>query len=192
MWHKVMRLDLLIFSTSLILLCSCNSESPKAEPTSSLSPKAIEIKSSSFQQGQALPIDLSCSGNDLSPSLSWSKPPLETHTLALIMDDPDAPGGIWQHWLVYNIPGNSLSLDEGQAGIGTLENSALQGENDFQQLGYRGPCPPKGQNHRYFFRLYALDTRLDLKAGAKREDLDQAMRGHILATGELMGTFQGQ
>lgn len=175
-------------SVCCFVLLSCKPEQPHSEtvlPTSI----TLDLSSPSFQQGQVIPIQLTCSGQDLSPELSWSAPPLETHTLALVMDDPDAPKGIWQHWLVYNIPGNIRSLSSAQPQNESLENSALQGLNDFKHLGYNGPCPPQGQNHRYFFRLYALNTRLDIAAGASRDELEQAMQGHILAQGELMGQF---
>jgi len=180
-----------VLSLSLLIMLSCNSKPKQAEPTETpLQVKSIELKSAAFQQGQSIPIDLTCTGQDSSPELSWSAPPLETHTLALVMDDPDAPGGTWQHWLVYNIPGNSRSLSGTQPAKERLENTALQGTNDFEKLGYNGPCPPPGNNHRYYIRLYALNKQLELKAGASRNDLDQAMQGHIIAQGELMGTFK--
>jgi Raf kinase inhibitor-like YbhB/YbcL family protein len=104
-------------------------------------------------------------------------------SLALIVDDPDAPGGTWVHWVLYDLPAVTPSLPEGVQGAG------IDGKNDFNQTGYGGPCPPRGSNHRYFFKLYALDNITDLSPGATKRDLEKAMQGHILAQGQLMGTY---
>ena len=107
----------------------------------------------------------------------------------LIVDDPNPPAGTWSHWLLYNLPPSAHELPEHQPRTAELANGALQGKNDFGKVGYNGPCPPPGKPHRYFFRLYALDTKLDLKSGADRRTLDQAIKGHVIGEGELVGTF---
>jgi Raf kinase inhibitor-like YbhB/YbcL family protein len=112
------------------------------------------------------------------------------HSLALIVDDPDAPGGTWTHWLIWNIPAHLTALPEGVPAEDILENGARQGRNDFHRIGYGGPCPPPGKAHRYFFKLHALDTALDLKAGASRKELDRAMKRHIVSQAEWMGTYR--
>jgi Raf kinase inhibitor-like YbhB/YbcL family protein len=126
----------------------------------------------------------------VSPALYWSGVTPAARSLALIADDPDAPGGTWTHWMIWNIPAHQTALPEGVPAKETLENGIFQGTNDFRRIGYGGPCPPPGKAHRYFFRLYALDTALDLKAGARRQELAHAMKKHILAQAEWMGTFR--
>ena len=149
----------------------------------------IQLSTTSFTPGGAIPKNFTCSGADVSPELSWAAPPAGAKSMALIVDDPDAPAGTWNHWLLYNLPPSAHELPENQSRTPELANGALQGKNDFGKIGYNGPCPPPGKPHRYFFRLYALDTKLDLKSGADRRALDQAIKGHILAQAELMGTF---
>src|SRR5579885_2254223 len=149
---------------------------------------AFRLFSSSFAEGGWIPALHSCEGADLSPSLEWSGEPAETRSFALIVEDPDAPSGIWTHWLLYDIPPNVRQLAQG------FHSSALglKGANDFGKLAYGGPCPPKGHGpHRYFFRLYALDVHtLGLPAGVKRTELLAAMRNHILAETHTMGRFE--
>jgi Raf kinase inhibitor-like YbhB/YbcL family protein len=129
-------------------------------------------------------------GEDQSPPLHWSEPPSETKSIALICDDPDAPRGAWVHWVLFNLPAKVRELHEGVATTKTLDNGASQGKNDFGKIGYGGPAPPKGASHRYFFKLYALDVALDLAVGATKAQLEAAMKGHVLAHGQLMGTYQ--
>ena len=145
-------------------------------------PMEMMITSPSFNEGDPIPVQFSCDGDDLSPELVWSGIPEETASLALIMDDPDAPVGTWDHWILFNIPADSTGLSEGITGLG------IDGNNSWNQTGYGGPCPPSG-THRYFFKLYALDSTLDLEVGATKETLELAMEGHILAQAELMGIF---
>jgi Raf kinase inhibitor-like YbhB/YbcL family protein len=130
-----------------------------------------------------------CSGANVSPALSWNQPPPRTRSFALIVDDPDAPAGNWVHWVVYNLPASARQLPEHIPPGDAVAGGGKQGLNDFPQNGYGGPCPPPGNPHRYFFRLYALDTMLDLRAPTRRRDVDVAMKGHILAQGEWMGMF---
>ena len=149
----------------------------------------IQLSTNAFPAGGVIPKQFTCTGPDISPGLTWSAVPPGTHSIALIVDDPDAPAGTWNHWLLYNLPASVHELSENQPRTPQLANGALQGRNDFGKTGYNGPCPPPGKPHRYFFRLYALDTNLDLKAGADRHTLESAMKGHIVGQGELMGTF---
>lgn len=150
---------------------------------------AFQIESPAFKAGHAIPNEFTCTGRDLSPALSWSDPPEGTRSLALIVDDPDAPTGTWVHWVLFNLPASARSLPQAVAGKEKLDAGGVQGTNDFRRIGYGGPCPPPGKPHRYFFKLYALDAELNLKAGAKKADVEDAMRGHVLANAELMGTF---
>jgi Raf kinase inhibitor-like YbhB/YbcL family protein len=149
----------------------------------------IELHSTAFQPGATIPKPYTGDGADQSPPLSWSEPPAGTKSLALICEDPDAPRGIWTHWVLFNLPADTRELKEGVPAKETLSNGARQGKNDFKNIGYGGPAPPKGKPHRYFFKLYALDATLDLPAGATRTELLDAMKGHILAEGQLMGKY---
>jgi hypothetical protein len=144
---------------------------------------AMELKSDAFTNGQSIPVKYSCRGSNISPALAWSNAPSGTQSYALIVDDPDAPAGTWVHWVVYNIPSSTTSLQE------NADTSNLSvGKNSSGNMHYDGPCPPSG-THRYFFKLYALDSQLSLSPGASKEQLLNSMKGHILAQGELMGTF---
>jgi Raf kinase inhibitor-like YbhB/YbcL family protein len=149
---------------------------------------AFEIASPAFKNGESIPSDFSCDGRDVSPALAWTEPPSRTQSLALIMDDPDAPIGIWIHWVIFNIPASTRDLKEGTPTDPQLSDGSLQGKTSAGSSGYHGPCPPSG-THRYFFKLYALDTMLSLTANADKKELLAAMEGHILANAELMGTY---
>jgi Raf kinase inhibitor-like YbhB/YbcL family protein len=150
----------------------------------------VQLKSSAFEGGADIPSRFTCDGANISPALHWSAPPKDTRSFALVMDDPDAPGRTWVHWLIYDLPPGARELPEWVPPDARLASGAQQGRNDFRRPGYGGPCPPPGPAHRYFFKLYALDTTLDLGDGAKRAQLERAMRGHILAEAELMGRYQ--
>lgn len=143
----------------------------------------MKITSSVFQEGGNIPSKFTCDGADVNPPLHWNGAPSATKSLALIVDDPDAPGGLFTHWIVWNIDPKTNEISEN-----SLPPGAVQGRNDFGKSGYGGPCPPSG-THRYYFRIFALDQMLDLKSGAKRAGLDAAMRGHMLGQGELMGRY---
>ncbi|GMQ78093.1 MAG: YbhB/YbcL family Raf kinase inhibitor-like protein [Anaerolineae bacterium] len=149
---------------------------------------SIKLNSEAFDDGGLIPVKYTCDGEDISPSLSWSELPDGTSSLALIMDDPDAPGGIWVHWILYNLPPSTDRLDENMARSADVPGGGSQGSNSWNRLGYGGPCPPSG-THRYIFRLYALDTVLDLVSGAEKTDLFQAMEGHVLDQGQLLGLY---
>jgi Raf kinase inhibitor-like YbhB/YbcL family protein len=151
----------------------------------------IPIISNAFKEGGAIPIEHTCDGDDLSPALSWSNVPEAAQSLALICEDPDAPKGTFVHWIIYNLAPTTSALAEGVPAVEMLPDGAVQGQNDLDLVGYGGPCPPPGDRaHRYFFRLYALDTEVRLPAGAGRNELALAIEGHILAEGHLMGTYQ--
>ncbi len=149
---------------------------------------ALTLSSSAFAPGQSIPDDYSCKGRNISPELAWTGAPANTASFALILDDPDAPAGTFVHWVLFNIPGTSKSLAKGLPHEATFTDGAAQGKNSGNRQYYEGPCPPSG-THRYFFKLYALDTRLELPPGATADQVTKAMQGHILAQGELMGTF---
>ena len=142
----------------------------------------MKITSSAFREGESIPSKFTCDGGNTSPPLEISDVPSGAKSVVLIADDPDAPGGLFTHWLVWNIPPQSNSIAEGSAPKG------LQGTNDFGKSGYGAPCPPSGM-HRYYFRVFALDRELDLRSGAKRSQLDAAMKGHVIAQGELIGRY---
>jgi Raf kinase inhibitor-like YbhB/YbcL family protein len=160
-------------------------ESPEMEATMSL-----EVTSDVFVNGQAIPAKYACTGRNISPPLAWNDPPPGTQSFALIMDDPDAPMGTWVHWVLYNIPADARGLPEDLpvTGKNIDLNAIFVGKNSSGKVGYDGPCPPSG-THRYYFRLYALDTLISLLPGATKEQVLKEMDGHILAQGELMGTF---
>ena len=150
---------------------------------------AITITSSAFTEGALIPKKHTCDAEDISPDLKWSGVPREAKSLALICDDPDAPVGTWVHWVLFNIPAEAGALAAGTPPDAVLDSGARQGKNDFRKLGYGGPCPPGG-THRYFFKLYALDTVLSLESGSTKAQLVAAMKGHILAEGQLMGKYK--
>ena len=149
----------------------------------------MALTSSDFAAGAAIPQQYTCKGADASPAVEWSGSPASAISFAMIMDDPDAPAGTWVHWVLWNVSAKAHSLPQAEPTREQLEDGTRQGKNSFGKIGYNGPCPPGGQTHRYFFRLYALDTKLSLAAGATRDQLDVAMQGHILAQTEYVGTF---
>ncbi len=150
----------------------------------------IEVTSPAFDDGEFIPVRHTCQGEDVSPAIEWANVPAEARSLALICDDPDAPRGTWVHWVVYDIPPGFTSLAEGIPPHEVTPDGAKQGLNDFNRLGYGGPCPPPGGPHRYFFKLYALDIEPGLPAGATKADLLRAIEGHVLAEGQLVGKYK--
>lgn len=149
---------------------------------------ALVITSPAFEEGGIIPRRHTCDGEDVSPPLRWTGVPQNVRSLALICDDPDAPARVWVHWVVYNVPATSERLPENILPKPEIAGGGLQGKNDFGKIGYGGPCPPSG-THRYYFKLYALDTTLKLPAGATKPDLLNAMHGHVLAETQLMGRY---
>lgn len=148
------------------------------------------LKSPQWSGGSEIPRQYTCDGADISPPLEWSTAPEGTKSFSLVTEDPDAPGGTFFHWVLYDLPAAARGLPENVSPQKDLPDGARQGRNSFGKIGYGGPCPPPGPAHRYFFRLYALDKKLDLPAGAGREELDRAMKGHVLAETELMGRYK--
>lgn len=150
----------------------------------------LVLMSSAFSQGEPIPAKYTQDGEDVSPPLSWQGTPADTRSLALVCEDPDAPMGTWTHWLLYGMAGEQTRLPENVPAAERLSDGARQGLNDFRGVGYGGPAPPPGKPHRYFFKLYALDAAIQLAPRATRRELLQAMEGHVLATGQMMGTYQ--
>jgi len=150
----------------------------------------MKLTSPAFAAGKLIPIQHTCDGADVSPALSWSDAPPGVKVFALICDDPDAPVGTWVHWVIWGMPGTTAGLPENVAKAESLPEGTRQGVNDFRHVGYGGPCPPPGRLHRYFFKLFALDSALSLKPRPTKQDLLQAMAGHVLAEAQLMGTYQ--
>lgn len=175
---------LIVFSMA-IAACAGKAPAPQAE-----SEKTLSLTSTAFQEADKIPARYACDGQDISPPLAWDEPPPRTQAFALIVDDPDAPGGVFTHWILLNIPASARQLAENVPAQERLENGALQGKNDFGSIGYRGPCPPRGSGHHYRFTIYALDNPLDLEPGASGKQVAEAMEGHVLAQGQLTGTYQ--
>lgn len=150
----------------------------------------FDLSSSAFETESTIPAQFSCDGRNISPELSWSRPPAGTKSLALIMHDPDAPvDGGYTHWIVFNIPANADHLPENVPNQDKLNGGGIQGKNDAGKYGYTGPCPPSG-THRYYFRLYALDRELDGEAGESKAAFEKAIEGHVLAKAELLGRYK--
>jgi Raf kinase inhibitor-like YbhB/YbcL family protein len=168
--------------TILFLLCFATFCGPKGGSMT------ITVTSPAFASMQAIPGKYTCDGEDLSPPLSWSNVPGNAHSIVLICDDPDAPAGGWVHWVCYDIPSNVDSLPEAVPASDTLACGGRQGKTDFGKTGYGGPCPPGG-THRYFFKVYALDKMLNLPAGKTKKEIAKAIKGHVVASGELVGTY---
>jgi Raf kinase inhibitor-like YbhB/YbcL family protein len=150
----------------------------------------LTITSTAFADGQPIPVKYTCQGSDISPPLQWTNTPANAKSFALICDDPDAPVGTWVHWVLYDLPVNVTGLPEDVAKTPVTANGAKQGMNSWPRSGYGGPCPPPGKPHRYFFKIYALDTMLNLKPGLTKKDLLKAIENHVLAEGQLIGTYQ--
>ncbi|HOO57453.1 MAG TPA: YbhB/YbcL family Raf kinase inhibitor-like protein [bacterium] len=149
-----------------------------------------KLTSPAFENGQRIPAEFTCEGTDISPELNWSTPPESTLELVLIMDDPDAPMGTWTHWLIYAMSPALTSLPENVEKSSTVASiQAKQGITSFRRPGYGGPCPPPGPDHRYFFRLYAVDTATNLPPDASKAELEKAIQGHVIGKAELMGTY---
>jgi Raf kinase inhibitor-like YbhB/YbcL family protein len=171
---------------------TCQQQTQKEQPDLNIEgEKSMQIKltSPAFEEGGMIPEKFTCEGEDISPRLNWENIPNGTQTIALICDDPDAPMGTWVHWVIFNIPSTEKFLPENVATIERLDNGALQGRNDFRKVGYGGPCPPGG-THRYYFKIYALSSILQLKPGVSKKELLQAMSNLILAEGQLMGKYK--
>ncbi len=148
----------------------------------------MQLTSTALTDGAPVPAEYTCDGKDASPPLKWTGAPAGTKSLALIVDDPDAPMGTWTHWVLFDLPPEASELKEGAGKSGNAE-LGVQGVNSFKKDGYGGPCPPKGKPHHYVFKIYALDQKLGLKSGASKKEVEKAMQNHILAQGQLAGTY---
>ena len=197
-----MKTKTLCILSTLLLLSACATPTPTATlaptnipttapastetaiPESTEATMSLQLTSEAFANGQSIPAKYSCIGTNTSPALAWTEPPAGTGSFALIVDDPDAPMGTWVHWVLYNIPADMRSLPEAFS----AQDPISVGKNSSSHLTYDGPCPPNG-THRYYFKLYALDSAFSLSPGATKDGLLKAMDGHILAQSELMGTF---
>jgi Raf kinase inhibitor-like YbhB/YbcL family protein len=151
---------------------------------------AFAMSSLSFPNNAGIPAKFTCDGADVSPEFSWTGTPAGTQSFALVAEYPDAPGGAWTHWVLFDLPAGTTHLSEGVAKVEEITGGGRQGRNDFRKIGYGGPCPPPGKPHRYFFKLYAVDKRLNLPSGSGKQDLEQALQGHILGKAEWMGRYQ--
>jgi Raf kinase inhibitor-like YbhB/YbcL family protein len=150
----------------------------------------LELTSAVFANGQVIPTKYTCEGQDISPPLKWRNAPEETQSFALIVEDPDAAAGTFDHWILFNVPAATTELAESMPTSALLDHGMKQGLNGFNRIGYGGPCPPKQDaSHRYFFHLYALDIILAAQEGASKKELKHEMEGHILAEGTLLGTY---
>lgn len=178
--------SLYLLAAWLVLAGACRAGPAPAAPT--VAAATIKLESSAFAADQPIPPKYTCSGQNISPPLAWGDPPAGTASFVLIADDPDAPGGTWVHWVLYNLPASTRALPEAVPSEAELADGARHARNSWNKASYGGPCPPSG-THRYFFKLYALDSMLDLAAGASDSAVVKAMEGHVLASGQLMGTY---
>jgi Raf kinase inhibitor-like YbhB/YbcL family protein len=190
-----------LWCCALLLCCACQHNQPqRVENNNGATQQAegngadkmsIKLTSSAFKDGEMIPVQYTCEGQNISPPLAWDAVPAETKTLALIADDPDAPRGTWTHWVLYSLPPSVKELPMGVPATEEIAAGGRQGKNDFGKVGYGGPCPPSG-THRYYFKLYALNAELNLAAGATKQDLLKAIYGHIIDEGQLMGRYKKQ
>lgn len=187
---KIMRMNPLFLLLSLILLWVLLWVLFHQTVLGDSAMESLMISSKNFTEGQRLPVDFTCDGKDHSPQLSWDNVPSGVKSFSIICDDPDAPSKTWVHWIVFNIPSSVNEVPEGVLKSDLNVMGALLGRNDFKRLEWGGACPPKGHGvHHYNFTVYALDTTLDLLEGASRAEIDQAMEGHIVTSGKLLGTY---
>ena len=180
-----------LWCVGFALACALGACAPTDAPMTSEEegPMTVQVTSSAFTDGAAVPEKYTADGQDVSPPLAWSGVPEGAKSIALICDDPDAPGRTWVHWVLYGLPATATGLPEGVPTTPTTPQGAKQGTNSWPRMGYGGPSPPPGKPHRYVFKVYALDSVPDLAPGAKKEALLRAMEGHILAEGHLTGTY---
>ena len=180
MRNKIILISCLLFFIGIIFLTFSNANAEGG---------IMKLTSPAFDEGGMIPEKYTCDGTDLSPPLNWDSIPEKTKSLALICDDPDAPMGTWVHWVYYDIPTSAQGVPENIGADDRPGIGGVQGINDFRRIGYGGPCPPGG-THRYFFKLYALDTLLNLPPGATKKQLIRAMENHIVGSVQLMGKYR--
>jgi len=187
---------LIIVSGLFLTLLFCGQKKSPRKTTEQIKIKKegvmmeMTLKSEAFAEGEFIPKKYSCEGPDVSPPLEWSPPPAGTKSLVLIFDDPDAPVGIWVHWVMYGIPPDTTSLPENVPKEEIVLGNIRQGTNDFKRIGYGGPCPPAGKPHRYYFKLYALDIESNWEPGLTKDEVLKKIDGHVLSTAQLMGKYQ--
>ena len=211
---KIRRLFYLISSLLALVIWGCSpapdpidaAEAPSDEkaPTATTfsptettmpsipTPAMLELTSAAFEDGQAIPVRYACHGENISPPLTWTNSPEGTKSFVLVMDDPDAVnvvGFVWDHWLLFNLSVDNLSLKEAISQDGEFPSGSLEGMNSGSRLGYGGPCPPSGETHDYVFTMYAIDAIIELEQGVSKEDILQAIEGHVLAKGQLVGRY---
>ena len=175
-----------------LAITACSGGDEVEEPQPEGGAMTIEVTSPAFTEGASIPTRHTCDGEDVSPPLKWSRIPDGTRGIALVVDDPDAPGRTWVHWVLYGLPADVTELPEGISAAERTPQGTQQGTNDFKKLGYGGPCPPPGSPHRYFFKVYALGADVSLEPGATKRELLFAIEGQVLAQGQLMGRYQRQ
>lgn len=185
-YRRALTASTVVFLVVLLLAGAASLTFPAQQPGGQ---PAFTLFSTVFSEHGFIPSRYTCSGQNVSPYLRWSAPPKGTVAYALTVTDPDAPSHTWVHWVAYNIPGAERELSGGVAKGNQIHTGGVQGLNDFHDVGYGGPCPPPGKPHRYFFTLYALNARLPLRPGATRRQVEQAMKGHVLAQATLIGMY---
>lgn len=180
-----------LWGVSVLAGCGGGGAPAEQEATRAADTQAVglSVTSAAFAEGERIPVPHTCDGQDLSPPLAWQGVPAAARSLAIICDDPDAPGGTWVHWVVYGIPPETADLPEGIGKGAALPEGAMEGETDFRRPGYGGPCPPPGAPHRYFFKVYALDAMPEPAPPVTKQKLEEAMAGHVLAEGRLVGIY---
>jgi Raf kinase inhibitor-like YbhB/YbcL family protein len=188
-----MTLAILALALATLALLGCAKTPQPNAPQPATNQKenqmGFKLTSTAFKEGQPIPRQHTCDGVNVSPALEWSGAPPTAKTFAIICDDPDAPAGTWVHWVLYNLPVDRIGLVENVPATEKIPGDGRQGTNDFQKIGYGGPCPPSGTHH-YFFKLYALNAELSLPAGATKAEVLKAMEGHLAAQTQLMGTYR--
>lgn len=187
------KVEVVLVPAILVSIACTNRQQQAAQPqvtpaTQQQQKSELKLTSTAFKEGEAIPRGYTCDGANISPPLEWIGVPKTAKSIAIIADDPDAPAGTWVHWVLYNLPADGLGLIENTPQTETLNGGGAQGKNDFNKIGYGGPCPPSG-THRYFFNFYALDSELTLKPGATKAEVEKAMEGHIVGQAQLMGTY---
>ncbi len=187
---RIFSFTAIVLATAIFLTAcgSGNDSDTEFDPESSLI-ATLDISSAAFEDGDSIPVEYTCDGNNTSPPLRWSDVPSGTRSIAILVDDPDAPTGIFRHWSVYNIPSGTRSLPTGQASTIKLKDSTRQAINTFDNIGYSGPCPPEGQEHEYVFFIYALSEPLDLDDDVTALDVSAALRGKVVGTGSFSGMY---
>ncbi len=188
--QQIVGLAAAALAAGLLLACGTSTSAFENAGMKKGAAMHFALSSPEWKAGESIPREFTCDGRDVSPPLAWDAPPAGTRSLSLVVEDPDAPGGTFIHWVLYDLPAGARELPENVPAKDDVPGGARQGRNSFGRVGYGGPCPPPGPAHRYYFRLYALDRKTSLNAGAGHADLDRAMRGHILAQAEFMGRYQ--